>query len=156
VAGVDREAVVFDVDSLSTVVGHSLQRQRFALVLVGTLAVLALVMAAAGLYGVMAFEVNARQAEIGVRVALGARPGSIRRQVVSAGLARGGVGLALGVAAALAAGRWLTLLVPELAEPTTPSLIWVLAVVLAVVVLASDPAARRAARVDPVSSLTRA
>jgi putative ABC transport system permease protein len=110
---------------------------------------LALVLAAVGLYGVIAYNVNQRTHELGVRVALGAQGADVVRLVVSDGLRIAGIGVALGAAVALWGARWMEpLLFKE--SPRDPTVFGLVVVMLvAVAVFASWVPARRAARVDP-------
>jgi putative ABC transport system permease protein len=116
-------------------------------------AALALVLAAVGVYWVMAYSVAARTREIGVRVALGARPSNVFGMVVRHGLAAALAGLAIGLLGAAALGRLLTNLLHEV-EPTDAATFIVVAVVLVGVVLAACLVpARRAVRIDPLEAL---
>ena len=114
---------------------------------------LALVIAAVGLYGVMAFNVAQRARELGIRSALGASPGRMVRMVLNQSVRLTALGLAIGVIAARLGGRWLEPLLFEV-EPTDFSVTaGVVAVLLAVALLASLVPARRAAAVDPVVAI---
>ena len=118
-----------------------------------TFGLLALVLAAIGLFSVISYNVAQRTHELGVRVALGAQMGDLIRLVVNEGMRLGAIGVALGAAAALAGGRWLApLLFGE--SPRDPLVFSVVAVtLLAVTLLASFIPARRASRVDPNRAL---
>ncbi len=114
---------------------------------------LALVLAAIGLYSVLAFNVSQRRHELGVRVALGASMGDIVRHVVTGGLKLAIAGIALGAVIALALGRWIKPLLFE-ESPHDPTVYMLVAgVLLLVAVLASFIPASRAARVDPMLAL---
>jgi putative ABC transport system permease protein len=114
---------------------------------------LALVLAAIGLYSVLAFNVSQRRHELGVRVALGASMSDIVRHVVTGGLKLAVAGIALGAVIALALGRWIEPLLFE-ESPRDPAVFMlVAAVLLLVAALASFIPARRAARVDPMRAL---
>ncbi|MGH7582283.1 MAG: FtsX-like permease family protein, partial [Gemmatimonadales bacterium] len=115
--------------------------------------VLALVLAAIGLYSVIAFNVGQRIHELGVRVALGASAGDLVRHVVSDGVKLAVAGVALGAVVALGMSRWIGPLLFE-ESPRDPAVfVAVAAVLLGVAVLASFIPARRAARVDPMVAL---
>jgi putative ABC transport system permease protein len=127
--------------------------RRFSMQLVGGFACLALLLAAIGIYGVMAYLVNQRTREIGIRMALGGRPASVVRLVVSyaLGLAAGGVLLGIAVAA------FFTRVIAGLLFGISPSDPWTLAAItvmlIATALVATLAPARRAARVDPMVAL---
>ncbi|MGH7575412.1 MAG: FtsX-like permease family protein [Longimicrobiales bacterium] len=123
------------------------------MVVLAAFAGLALLMAAVGLYGVLAFSVAERTREIGIRVALGADSGDVLGLVVGRGLALAGAGTAIGLAAALALTRLLSGLLFDVTpgDPVTFADIAVL--LLAVATLATWLPARRAAALDPVEAL---
>jgi predicted lysophospholipase L1 biosynthesis ABC-type transport system permease subunit len=127
--------------------------RRYALVLAGAFGAAALALAAAGLYGVVAYVAAQRRRELGVRVALGARAGDVRRLVLGRGLAPAALGLAAGLAGALAAGRLLAAHLYGV-RPGDPATFAGVALALGAVAFAAAWApARRAARVDPASAL---
>ena len=111
---------------------------------------MALVLACIGIYGVLAYAVSQRLREIGVRVALGATPGKILRQILSSGLSLAAIGLFIGLGAALALTRYLEALLYSV-RPTDPA-VFALAIttLLLVAMSACYVPARRAARVDPI------
>jgi ABC-type antimicrobial peptide transport system permease subunit len=126
---------------------------RFALTLIAVFGGVALVLASVGLYGVLSYTARQRTAEIGVRMAFGAGAGSIRRLVVLHGLTLAGVGVVLGVAAALVLTRALRALLVEV-SPTDPLTFAVIVVgFVAVAAGACWLPARRASRLDPVVAL---
>jgi ABC-type antimicrobial peptide transport system permease subunit len=121
--------------------------------LVGTFSALALVLAALGIYGVLAYSVAQRTREIGVRMALGARDSIVARMVVREALRVVGVGLVIGVVGAVALTRVLATLLYDV-SPTDPLTFTGVTLALgAVAVTASYFPARRAARVDPIVAL---
>jgi putative ABC transport system permease protein len=127
--------------------------RRLNMLLLGAFAAVALALAVVGTYAVMAFVVNERAHEMGIRLALGARPAEVLRLVVGRGLRVGGLGVALGFVGALAAGQGLRRLLFGV-SPTDPLTLAAVAVVIGVAVLvASYVPARRAARVDPMIAL---
>jgi len=141
------------IRSLEQVRAESVAAPRLTTNLLGIFALLALTIAAAGIGGVMALVVNQRKHEIGVRMAIGARPGSILRMVLSQGLALAIAGIVLGLIAALSLTRVLQGLLFEI-QPTDPLTFVGVAVVLALAALvACYIPARRAARVDPIVAL---
>ena len=127
--------------------------QKLAASLLTALGGLAVVLAAMGLYSVIAYSVSRRTREIGIRMALGARPSDILRRVVAQGLSLVAVGLAAGLAASLALGRFVasSLLGVPARDPSV--LIGVSALLAAIALAASAFPARRAARVDPAIAL---
>jgi predicted permease len=131
----------------------ALRRPRFAVVLFGLLAAIALVLSAVGLYGVVAFAVAQRTREIGIRMALGAEPRRVARLILGNGLRLTIAGCVVGVIGAYAATRALTALLYGV-SPSDP-IAFVIAVVLLVTValIAAFVPMRRALRVDPTESL---
>jgi putative ABC transport system permease protein len=127
--------------------------QRFHTMLIGLSAGIALALAAAGIYGLMAFSTSQRTGEIGIRMAFGAASGDILKAVVGQGLKLALIGTALGLAGALALTRVLASLLYDTSttDPLTFALVCV--VLLAVALLACYLPARRAARVDPMTAL---
>jgi putative ABC transport system permease protein len=126
---------------------------RFRALLFGLFAALAVILAIAGIYGVMAYGVSQRSNEIGLRMALGASTGSVLRLILGQGLALAGLGLALGLAASVAGTRMLTSVLFQV-RPNDPLVYLAVAVLLGVVALiASYVPARRAARIDPLAAL---
>ena len=126
---------------------------RFRTLLFGVFAGLAVCLAMAGVYGVMAFAVGQRSNEIGLRIALGASKGSVLRLILGEGLAFAGVGLALGLAAAVAGTRLLTTILFQV-KPNDPLVYIGVAVLLGLVTLfAGYVPARRAASIDPLTAL---
>jgi putative ABC transport system permease protein len=113
----------------------------------------ALVLAAVGIYGVVSYAVSRRTHEIGVRVALGASPGSVVRLVIAQGMRVVGVGVAIGLVAALVASRLMTQLVYGVRVTDPMTYAGVAAVLAAVALVASYIPARRATRIDPLAAL---
>jgi len=126
---------------------------RLATTLLAGLGAIALLLAAIGLYGVMAYDVNQRTAEMGVRMALGAQPGDVVRMVVIQGLRLVGVGLVLGLVGAWFAGNALAHFLPGVSayDPVTIAAVTVL--LTGVALLAAWFPARRASRIDPMVAL---
>jgi len=149
----DRDLAVPSIATLDAVVGRSLAQRRFILVLLAGFSGVALVMAAVGLYGVMAYIVTQRTNEIGIRMALGAQPGNVLALVLRQGMTLAGIGMALGVALALAVARSMESLVYD-TSPRDPATFAAIAAALALAALAACYfPARRAARVDPLVAL---
>jgi predicted permease len=138
---------------LEQVYSSSLDQRRFSLVIFGVFACGALLLAALGLYGVVAYTVRQRTHEIGIRMALGARGRDIIRQVLRRGMTLAGIGIALGLVAALALTRVLASLLYEVGA-NDPATFACVALVLAAVALAACLIpARRASKVEPMEAL---
>jgi len=151
--GAAGDQVLYEVHTMEQLASDSLALQRFLLLLFGIFASLALVLACIGIYGVLAYLTGQRVPEIGIRIALGARPGSVIWLVLRQSLGMILIGTAVGTAAALAAGRVLHRLVEGI-QPTEFSTFALTIPVLAMAALfASFLPARRASRVDPVVAL---
>jgi predicted permease len=132
---------------------RSLVSPRFTTLLVGTFAAVAVLLAAIGIYGVIAYAVASRTREIGVRVALGATPGHLMAAVVGRGMTLAGAGIAVGLAGALVIGRVLASLLYGL-SPADPLTLGGAAALFALVALAACwLPARRASRMSPVLAL---
>ncbi|MGD8278237.1 MAG: ADOP family duplicated permease, partial [Gemmatimonadota bacterium] len=144
---------IFDVRTLDDLVSGSWARTRFIGVLLAAFAAIALVLAAVGIYGVLAHMTGLRFREMEIRMALGGSPGAVTRQVLGEAMTIAGIGIAVGAGGALLASRTLRALLFGV-NPTDPRLFVALAAVLAAVAfLASWVPARRAARVDPRQAL---
>jgi predicted permease len=149
----DPELALFDVRPLADLVAGSVAASRFYTSVLAVFAGTALLLAAIGLYGVLAFAVAERAREIGVRVALGAARADVLRLVLRQGAALTGAGLALGLAGAVGASRLLSSLLYGV-EPTDPATFAAVPAVLAgAALLACYLPARRALRLDPVTVL---
>jgi predicted permease len=154
VRGIDADMPLYDPKTLEALVaGRAMLAPRFAAGLAGVFAVLALVLAMVGLYGVVAFGVARRAREIGIRLALGASPARVRRMVLAEGARLCAVGAALGLAGALAVSRLLSGLLfgVSAVDPATFALVPA-GLVLAALLAAYLPS-RRATRLDPVTAL---
>src|SRR5262249_5530207 len=153
VAAVDREQPVAYVRTLDGLIADATAAQRVSTALVTFFAVLALLLAAMGIYGVLAQTVLERRQEIGIRIALGAQRRHILRLVAGRLAVVAGLGLVLGVFASCVAGRLLAALLYGI-SPQDPRLLAAVTVLLAAVaVLAALIPLRRAFRTDPVAAL---
>jgi putative ABC transport system permease protein len=142
-----------NVRSLSALVDQSFSTRRLTKLLLGGFALLAVVLAAVGIYGVMSLHVANRNREFGIRLATGADPGMLVRLVLREGAALAALGVGLGVVGALAATRWIQTLLYGV-SPTDPVVYAGLSILLAGVAVASCVLpARRAARSDPLAVL---
>jgi predicted permease len=142
-----------DVTTQSRLVDETIVRERLLALLSGFFAVVALVLAAVGLYGVLSYCVARRTREIGIRLALGAQPGALVRLVVGEVAVLVALGLAAGVASGLLLARFLASLLFEVRPWDFWSLVWPLGWLLLATALAALPAAARAVRVDPTVAL---
>jgi putative ABC transport system permease protein len=153
VRSVDPDLALFDVQTLRERLGASWSEQRFDAVLLGGFAAVALLLAASGIYGVVAYAVSQRTREMGIRLALGATPGAVLRLVVREGMALPLAGGAAGVVAALGLTRLLRASLYGV-SPTDPGVIGVtLVLLLLVALLACLLPGRRATRADPLEAL---
>lgn len=149
----DPELAFGTVTTLEALVDEELARYEVSAVLVGLFGLIALLLATAGLYGVVAFTVSRRTREIGIRMALGADRSSVARGVLASGLRLAGLGIVLGLGGALAL-RGFTATLLYRVEPTDPlPLAMSCLALLAVTAAASWVPAQRATRVDPVSAI---
>jgi len=150
IAEIDPTLPISGILNMDEVVATSVAQPRLIMQLVGTFAVFALLLAAIGMYGVMAYSVSQRKQEIGIRMSLGAGPREILRQVVRQGMALALAGVVIGVLASLALTRLLAGLLFGV-RATDPSVFAAAAAVLALsAFLACYVPARRATRVDPI------
>jgi putative ABC transport system permease protein len=150
---VDPNLVLYNVDPYPRIVSGDFQQQNMIATLTTLFGVLGLLLAAVGLYGVMAYMVEQRTSEIGVRMALGADRGSVVKMVLRGAFSQVGIGLALGIPAAIGAGKLMT---DQLfgVKPWDPVMLSVATLSLALAaLLASVIPARRAAGVEPMVAL---
>jgi putative ABC transport system permease protein len=150
---IDGTMPFYDVATVDSLVAQSLGTRRFVLALLSGFAVVAFILAGAGIYGVLSFATLQRTREIGVRMAMGARPADIKRLVVSEGMMRVTLGLAIGLTTAAAVTRTLEAFLFGI-TPLDPLTLVITAVLLCAVALAACYLpARRATRVDPLMAL---
>ena len=149
----DANIPLSEIQTMDHVVAEATGQSRFYLILLGTFAAVALVLAGVGIYGVMSYSVSRRTHEIGVRMALGAQGRDVLRLVVFQGIIQALAGVAVGLAGALALSRLMGGLLYG-TQPTDPATFAAVVVVLsAVAIAASYIPARRAAKVDPMVAL---
>ena len=138
---------------LSAALTGTLAQTRFRALLVGLFSVLALLLAAIGLYGVMAYMVSQRQREIGIRLALGARPAQIAGQILRSGILLTGAGVAAGILIARCVSRLLGNLLYGIGASDFATYLAASGVLLAVALLACWIPGRRATSIDPNQAL---
>ena len=146
----DPEMPLSDVATMDQLIADSVGGRKFAMLLLGVFAIVALLLAVVGLYAVMSYMVTQRYHEIGVRMALGANPGDVQRMVVRQGLTLVGIGLALGLATSLALARVMAALVSGVSASDPVTLAAVALMLTIAATLASLIPARAATRVDPM------
>lgn len=149
----DAEQPVFDVKTMDQRLYESLARQRFSTLLLSMFAIIASILAAIGIYGVMAYSVNQRTHEIGIRMALGAQPGKILQLVIRQALILVSLGVAIGLAGALALTRAMTSLLFGVSATDRFTFLFTPLLLGVVAMLASYLPARRAAKVEPMIAL---
>jgi putative ABC transport system permease protein len=153
IQSVDRNLAVSDMETMDAVVAATLGGARFGMQLLSAFALAALLLAAIGTYGVMAFVVGRRTREVGIRMALGAQAASVMAMVVRQGMAPVAAGLAAGLAGSLALGRALRSLLYEVPAHDPATLATAAAVLAGAALVACLMPARRAARIDPAHAL---
>ena len=149
----DPNVPVYLSAEMSTLVGDSVSDRRFTMALLVITAVLALALAAAGIYAVVSYATSMRTWEIGIRMALGATRGNVQRLVLGEGIRMAGIGVAIGLAAAWVAMRLLRGWLAGIDNSDPGTVAAAVALVIATAVLACLIPARRAMRVDPMEAL---
>ena len=150
---IDPDEATSTFRTMADVVSSSAANDRFNTLLLGAFAAIALLLTAAGIFGVLSYLVTQRTREIGLRMALGAQRTDVLRVIVGHGLRIFLLGLCIGVAGAIVVTRWMSSVLFGV-KPTDPLTFVVVALVLGIVAfLASYVPARRAMRVDPIVAL---
>jgi predicted permease len=152
-AALDRDLPLAGVRTMDEVIGRSIAERRFTMLLLASFAGVAVLLAAIGVYGVLAYLVSQRTQEIGVRLAIGATPGNVVRLFVREGAALTLIGVGCGLAGAFAVTRALATLLFGVTTTDPTTFAGVAGALMAVALLASYIPARRAARVDPMTAL---
>jgi putative ABC transport system permease protein len=152
---IDNTQPLYQMRPLEDYVAESQAARRFTLVLLALFGALALVLAAVGIYGVISYGVSLRTRELGIRMALGAARGDVRRMVLAHGLRLVAVGLIVGFAVSIVATRALTSLLFQVRPLDVATSVAVAATLLAVALLANYLPARRASLLDPMVALRR-
>jgi putative ABC transport system permease protein len=153
IAAIDPSLAVSGFQTMDDLLSAATSRRRFQIALVGAFAALALLLAAIGIYGVMAHMVAQRRREIGVRVALGARPRDVVTMVLRNGVSLAALGTCVGLVAALLLSHALAGLLFGVSEADPPTYAGVAVLLLSVACLSAWVASRAAARVDPQTAL---
>jgi ABC-type antimicrobial peptide transport system permease subunit len=142
-----------DHQTLDSVVDRAVSPRRFILLVLGTFAGTALLLAALGIYAVLSYSVSQRIPEIGIRMALGESAGRVQRRVVGRTLLLAGAGVAIGAALSFAVSRFIQSLLYGVEPTDVPTFAGMAAVLLLVSVMAAYLPARRASRTDPLVAL---
>jgi len=153
VRDIDPALPVFGMQVMTDLVADSLVRPRFLSILLGSFSIIALALAAVGIYGVMAYSVSQRTQEIGVRMALGARSSNVMKMVLAQGTKLAAIGVGIGLAGAFALTRLMSTLLFEVSVTDPATFAAVIALLAAVALLACYVPARRATKVDPMVAL---
>jgi ABC-type antimicrobial peptide transport system permease subunit len=153
IAELDGDLPMAKVQSMERVLGDSMSRTSFTMSVLLIAALIALFLGAVGIYGVLSYVVSQRTPEIGVRLALGASPAAVRRMVLSHGMRLAGIGVLIGLIAAVVLGRVMLGLLYGVSPADPVTLVAASAIFLAVAGLASLLPAIRAAGTDPVDAL---
>jgi putative ABC transport system permease protein len=153
ISGLDAAQPIANVKTMDKVIAETFSRQRFSAILLSGFSMAALLLAAVGIYGVLAYSVTERTREIGVRVALGANPGQIVAMVVGGGARLVTAGVAVGIAGSLALSGLLRSLLFGVGPRDVATHLAAPAALAAVALIASYIPARRAARLEPMDAL---
>lgn len=151
--GIDRTLPAYSITALTTVLEDSVAQRRFSMLLILLFGLVALFLAAVGLYGVVAYTVSLRAKEIGLRMAIGAQPRDVLRLILGGGMKLAAIGVVFGIVGAVAASTLVESMLFEVA-PTDPASYAVTALLLlTIAAIACYIPARRALRVDPMITL---
>jgi putative ABC transport system permease protein len=150
---IDPSLPAFSVGPLTDVLTESVAQRRFSMLLLGMFALVALFLAAVGLYGVVAYAVSQRTQEIGLRMAIGAQRGDVLRLVLGSGMKLATIGVLLGIAGALGLSRYVATMLFGVTRFDVASYAATAVVLLAICALACYIPSRRAMRVDPLVAL---
>jgi len=153
IAEVDKQLPLSDEQTLNTIIDRSIGQNRFLLLVLGNFAIVALVLAAVGVYGVIAYFVAQRTQEIGIRIALGAQTSDVVRLVTRSVLVSAGTGILLGLIVSIAGSGLMSRLLYEIAPTDLPTYAGGTLALLLVAVLAALVPATRATRVSPAAAI---
>jgi len=149
----DRDVPISNVNTMEELVAQSVAQRRFGMFLLGIFALLALSLAAIGIYGVISYSVSQRTQEIGVRMALGASTTDVLRMVLRNGMSLALIGVGLGLVGAFGLTRLMSTLLFEVKPTDVPTFALVSVGLMVVALLACYLPARRAMKVDPLEAL---
>ncbi len=149
----DHNQPIYNVSTMEAMISSAVAPRRLNLVLLGAFGLVALTLAAVGIYGVMANLVTQRTGEIGLRMALGAQPRDVLRLFVVKGLRLATIGVAVGLGASLALARLMLTLLYGVSASDPITFAAIAALLLSVALLACFVPARRASKVDPMVAL---
>ena len=149
----DPSVAAYTVEAMSDVVSQSLSGRRVGATLGVILALLALLLASAGIYGLMALHLALGQRDVGIRLALGAQPRDVRRRLLGEGLGLAAIGAAVGLAITALGGRAMASVLYGVTQTHLPTLLLAGLIMVCIGVLASWGPAERAARISPASAL---
>jgi putative ABC transport system permease protein len=153
IRSIDPQQPLGEINTMDGLLSKSIARSQFSAVLLGVFSIVALLMAAVGIYGVMSYSVQQRTHEIGLRMALGAQRGDVLRLVVKQGIVVGLIGVALGLAASFGLTRMIVSLLFEVQATDPRTFATVAAGLFVITLLACFIPARRATKVDPLVAL---
>jgi putative ABC transport system permease protein len=155
ILALDPDQAVFNIATMDQLLADSMSLRRFSMFLLGGFAALALILAAVGIYGVLAQSVSQRTHEIGIRMALGAQTRDVLKLIVRQGMSLTAIGIIVGLAGAFALTRLLTSLLFGVGATDPITFLWIPVLLAAVSFFACYLPARRAARLDPIKALAR-
>jgi putative ABC transport system permease protein len=150
---IDPTQTFYSVRTMEDALAESIAPRRFNLLLLSTFAIVALVLAALGVYSVVAYAVSERTQEIGIRLALGAQRARVVRMIVGQGMLSVSAGIIVGLVGAVAATRWIAGLLYGVQPTDAPTFIWTATILAAIAFIACAAPALKAALVDPVTAL---
>jgi predicted permease len=153
VGQMNNDQVMYNVQTMDTIISRSLSARRFSMILLGLFASLALVLACVGIYGVISYTVEQRTREIGIRIALGAGQKDVLRSIVGQGAKMAFLGVAVGIVAALALARLMSTMLYGVSASDPLTFLGVATLLMLVALAACYIPARRAMRVDPINTL---
>lgn len=153
IAALNKDQAVFNVRTMEQIVSQSIVSRRFFMMLLSVFAIVALLLASIGIYGMMSYSVAQRTREIGLRITLGAQTGNVLRMVIGQGMKLAIVGVILGVVASLALTRTMKTLLFGVSATDPLTFAGIAALLAGVALLACWVPARRATKVDPIVAL---
>jgi putative ABC transport system permease protein len=153
ISALDKDQAVFNVRTMEQALAQSVAARRFSMILLAVFAILALTLAAVGIYGVISYSVAQRTREVGIRMALGARTIDVLNLVVREGLKLVLIGVGAGLAGALLLTRLMTTLLFGVTATDAVTYVTVALTLIFVALIACGIPARRATKVDPLVAL---